>query len=96
VAGDPFFGALFTPAAALTSAGSARLGLNQGLGFALSNLTWAGGQAVAASAAGALAQATSDAVPYLLLSAACAGSLGLLLMPLAFGRMSSHRDSLTP
>jgi MFS family permease len=96
VAGDPFFGALFTPAAALTSAGSARLGLNQGLGFALSNLTWAGGQAVAASAAGALAQATSDAVPYLLLSAACAGSLGLLLMRPGLRPSEQPRNSLTP
>jgi len=94
VAGDPFFGALFTPAAALTSASSARLGLNQGLGFGLSNLAWAGGQAVAASAAGALAEATSDAVPYLLLSAACAGSLCLLLRPRAFGRIGGHRDTL--
>ena len=96
VAGDPFFGALFTPAAALTSAGSERLGLNQGLGFGLSNLAWAGGQAVAASAAGALAEATSDAVPYLLLSAACAGSLCLLLLPRARGRMGGRQDSLAP
>jgi MFS family permease len=75
VAGDPFFGALFTPAAVLISAGSSRLDLNQGLGFGLSNFAWAGGQAVAASAAGAIAQATSDAVPYLLLSAFCLASL---------------------
>jgi MFS family permease len=75
VAGDPFFGALFTPATFLTSAGSSRLGLNQGLGFGLANLAWAGGQAIAASAAGAIAQATSDAVPYLLLSALCLASL---------------------
>jgi MFS family permease len=77
----PFLAALYTPAAALTSASSARLGLNQGLGFGLGNLAWAGGQAIASSATGALAQATSDAVPYLLVSAACAVSLGLLLMP---------------
>ncbi|HEY6789920.1 MAG TPA: MFS transporter [Trebonia sp.] len=75
VAGDPFFGALFTPATFLTSAGSSRLGLNQGLGFGLANLAWAGGQAIAASAAGAIAQATCDAVPYLLLSALCLASL---------------------
>jgi MFS family permease len=86
IAFGPFFGALFTPAAALTSAAADRLGLNQGLGFGLANLAWAGGQAVASAAAGALAQATSDAVPYLLVSAACAGSLGLLLGWLAAGR----------
>jgi MFS family permease len=71
VAGNPFFGMLFTPAAALTSSGADRIGLNQGLGFGLTNLTWAAGQAVAAAGAGALAEATSDAVPYLLLSLAC-------------------------
>ena len=75
VLGNPFFGMLYTPASALVSAGAERARLNQGLGFGLANLTWAGGQAVAASAAGAIAQATSDAVPYLLLSLACLASL---------------------
>ncbi|HEX3966115.1 MAG TPA: MFS transporter [Trebonia sp.] len=90
---DPFFGWLFTPAAALTSEGSARLGLNQGLGFALTNLTWAGGQAVAASATGALAQATSDAVPYLLLSIASLVTLGGML---AHFSSQARRSSPTP
>lgn len=75
VLGYPFLGAVYTPASALTSEGASRAGLSQGLGFGLSNLTWAGGQAVAAAAAGAIAQATSDAVPYLLLSLACLLSL---------------------
>ena len=75
IAGTPFFGTLFTPASALVSEGSADLGLHQGIGFALSNLTWAAGQAAAASASGALAQATSDLVPYLLLALACLGTL---------------------
>jgi hypothetical protein len=55
------------------------LGLHQGLGFALSNLTWAAGQAAAASASGVLAQATSDLVPYLLLAFACLGTLVVIL-----------------
>ncbi len=84
VAGNPFFGMLFTPAAALTSSGADRIGLNQGLGFGLSNLTWAAGQAVAAAGAGVLAEATSDAVPYLLLSLACLLSLAAIL---SFGRI---------
>jgi len=67
------------PAATLTSAGADRIGLNQGLGFGLTNLTWAAGQAIAAAGAGALAQATSDAVPYLLLSLACLVTLGGVL-----------------
>jgi MFS family permease len=79
VVGNPFFGALYAPASALTSDGAQRGGLSQGLGFGLSNLTWAGGQAIAAAATGALAQATSDAVPYLLLSLACLVSLAALL-----------------
>jgi MFS family permease len=79
VAGNPFFGTLFTPAAALASSGADRIGLNQGLGFGLTNLTWAAGQAIAAAGAGALAEATSDTVPDLLLSLACLATLGALV-----------------
>jgi MFS family permease len=75
VLGTPFFGSLYTPAAAMVSEGANDLKLNHGIAFALTNLTWAAGQAIAASASGALAEATSDVVPYLLLSAACAASL---------------------
>jgi MFS family permease len=75
VVGMPLFGALFAPAAALVSAGADRLGLNQGLAFSLSNLTWAAGQATAAAAGGAIAQATSDFVPYALLGLACLATL---------------------
>jgi MFS family permease len=71
IAGLPFFGTLFTPAAALVSEGAADTRLNHGIAFGLTNLTWAAGQAVAASASGALAEATSDMVPYSLLSLAC-------------------------
>jgi MFS family permease len=69
IAGMPCYGALFAPATALLSAGAHRLSLNQGLAFGLANLAWASGQAVAAAASGALAQATSDLVPYALLAA---------------------------
>ena len=79
VAGTPFYGALFTPASALVSAGADGLGLNQGIAFSLSNLTWAAGQAIAASGSGALAQATSDLVPYVLLAIACLATLAWLL-----------------
>jgi hypothetical protein len=58
--------------------GAQRQGLNYGLAFALANLTWAAGQAVAASVSGALAQATSDFVPYCLLAIACLGTLAVL------------------
>jgi MFS family permease len=78
IVGLPFFGAMFAPAAALVSAGAERLGLNQGLAFSLSNLTWAAGQAVAAAAGGAIAQATSDFVPYVLLTLTCLATLAVI------------------
>ena len=68
VVGLPCYGALFAPATALLSAGAGRLQLHQGLAFGLANLAWASGQAIAALASGALAQATSDFVPYALLA----------------------------
>jgi hypothetical protein len=48
------------------------------LAFGLANLAWAGGQTVGAAASGALAQATSDVVPFVLLSAVCLGTLVML------------------
>jgi MFS family permease len=78
IALQPFYGTLFTPASALVASGAEGLGLNQGIAFAMSNLTWAAGQSVAASASGAIAQATSDLVPYTLLAIACLGTLGAL------------------
>ena len=74
IAGTPFYGTLFAPASALVASGAQGIGLNQGIAFALSNLTWAAGQSIAAAASGALAQATSDLVPYALLTAACIGT----------------------
>jgi MFS family permease len=75
VAGLPFYGALFAPATALLSAGADRMGLHQGLAFGLANLAWASGQVVAAALSGALAEATSDFVPYALLAAILASTL---------------------
>jgi MFS family permease len=84
VVGMPAFGALFAPATALLSAGVDRLRINQGLGFGLANLAWASGQALAASVSGALAQATSDVVPFTLLACACLVTvLALRLRPSA-------------
>jgi MFS family permease len=78
IAGMPSFGTLYPPAMSLLSAGAQRLELNQGLAFGLGNLAWAAGQAAAAAAAGAIAQATTDFLPYALLAAACAVSLAAL------------------
>ncbi len=78
IAGLPFYGALYAPASALVADGAQRLGLNQGIAFAVANLAWAAGQSVASSASGALAQATSDLVPYALLAACCLGTVTTL------------------
>jgi len=78
IVGMPSFGTLYTPAAALLSAGADRLRLNQGLAFGLSNLAWASGQGVGAAAGGVLAQATTDLVPYTLLASACLATLAVL------------------
>jgi MFS family permease len=71
IVGMPAFGALFAPAMALLSEGAHRQRFAQGMAFGLANLAWALGQAVAAAGSGALAQATSDRVPYFLLASAC-------------------------
>jgi MFS family permease len=76
IVGIAFLGALFTPAMTLVSEGAQHRQLDQGMGFGLANLAWAGGQGVAAAGSGALAQATSDLVPYSLLAAACLVTLG--------------------
>lgn len=78
VVGMPSFGTLYTPAAALLSAGADRLQLNQGLAFGLANLAWATGQGTGSAASGVLAQATSDLVPYTLLAVACLATLAVL------------------
>ena len=70
IVGMPSFGSLYSPAAALVSAGADRLGLNQGLAFGLGNLAWASGQGAGAAASGVLAQATTDLLPYTLLASA--------------------------
>jgi MFS family permease len=86
VLGIPFYGSLFAPASALVSDGATGMRLNQGIAFALSNLTWAAGQSVAAAASGALAQATSDLVPYALLAGACLATVPLLRASATPGR----------
>jgi predicted MFS family arabinose efflux permease len=74
-------GMIWAPAMALLSDGAEMAGLAQGFAFGLVNLAWAGGQ-VGGSAGGArLAEATSDAVPYVVLAVLCAATLTLLVRP---------------
>jgi MFS family permease len=74
-----FFGLFFTPAMSLLVDAGEQRGLDYALAFALVNVAWAPGQAFGAAAGGGLADATSDAVPYLLLSGACLVSLAGVL-----------------
>lgn len=80
VVGLPAFGVLFVPASAMISDGADRRQLHQGLAFGLANLAWAAGQGVAAASAGALAQASDDALPFALLAAVFGGT-ALALRP---------------
>jgi MFS family permease len=104
IIGMPSFGTMFAPAMSLLSGGADRLGLNQGLAFGLANLAWASGQAVAAGATGAIAQASSDLVPYVLLAATCLGTLAVvrpgpgrrLITRIAWSRPTGTRPAEPP
>jgi predicted MFS family arabinose efflux permease len=70
-------GVLWVPAGLLLTAGAELIDLDPAYAYAFFNLAWAGGFTVGAAGGGALAQVTTDAVPYLLLAAAYAVSLAL-------------------
>lgn len=71
----PLIGFLWTPSITLVSRGAEEQGVEPGFAFSLTNLAWALGQAIGSAGSGALAQATVDAVPHLLLAATCALTL---------------------
>jgi len=71
VVADPLFGLSYPPAGAMISHGAESAGLAQGYAFALFNIAWAGGQVVGNAGCAGLAQATTDAVPYVVLSLVC-------------------------
>jgi MFS family permease len=74
----PLLGMLWAPALALLSDGAEGRGLDVALGFGLANLAWGIGAMGGASGGGALADATSDATPYLLLAAVAVTTAALL------------------
>jgi predicted MFS family arabinose efflux permease len=74
----PSIGMLWAPSMALLSDGAEALGIAQGFAFALSNLGWSIGQTAGSAASARLADATVDAVPYLLLSGVCVLTLAVL------------------
>lgn len=75
VAATAAFGAFWAPAMALLSEAAENVGADQGLAFGLVNLAWAVGMVGGAAGGGGLAKATSDAVPYVILSVLCGVTL---------------------
>jgi MFS family permease len=80
VIGGAAFGALFTPAFVLIADGAEDARLAQGMAFGVMNAAWALGAVVGPAAAGAIAGATGDWIPYLLVALACLTSLALTLV----------------
>jgi len=65
------YGAFYTPGLALISHGADLAGVAQGLAFGLMNACWGLGALIGPAAGGALAGASGDSVPYLLLAGVC-------------------------
>jgi len=72
------YGALFTPSFSLVSEGAESAGLAQGMAFGLMNAAWATGAMIGPAAAGAIAGATGDAIPFVLAAAGCVAALVFL------------------
>jgi len=72
------FGSFWTPAMSMVTDEAEAIGLDYGYAFALVNIAWAPGQAGGSAIGGALASATSDAVPYLCLSVICLATYAML------------------
>ena len=69
------FGSFWTPAMSMITDEAEAVGLDYGYAFALVNIAWAPGQAAGSALGGAAASVTSDAVPYLVLTALCVVTL---------------------
>ena len=65
----------WAPGMAMLSDAAEAHGLDQALAFAISNLAWALGHVLGAGVGGAVADATSDTVPYAALAVLCAVTL---------------------
>jgi predicted MFS family arabinose efflux permease len=76
--GLPAYGSFCVPGDTLLSVAAERMRLHQGAVFGLSSLAWAVGEAAASVTAGAVAQATSDLVPGLLLAGICLAAVAAL------------------
>jgi MFS family permease len=65
------FGGFYAPSLTLLSNSAERVGMAQGITFGVMNASWALGNAIGPAAGGALAQATRDAVPFVVGAAVC-------------------------
>ena len=65
------FGGFYAPSLTLLSNSAERVGMAQGITFGVMNSSWALGNAIGPAAGGALAQATRDAVPFLVGAVIC-------------------------
>ena len=73
------FGSFYAPGLTMLSHEAEHAGLAQGLTFGVMNTAWAIGNAIGPAAGGGLAQATSDAVPYLVGAGICAATLAFVV-----------------
>jgi MFS family permease len=73
------FGSFWIPAMSMVTDAAEESGLEYGYAFALINIAWAPGQAGGAAIGGAVASATTDAVPYLSLTVLCLVTLAALM-----------------
>jgi len=80
VVGAAVSGSLLTPASALLSDGAEAAGAPQGLVFGLFTLAWAVGQVLGSVGGARLADATADAVPYLVIAALAVLTLLVLMI----------------
>ena len=86
------YGALWTPGMAFLSDSVEQHGLDQIVGFGLMNVAWAPGFALGAAAGGGIADATSDALPYLLATAVCLLTLAGLAGPPGVSLRAARRS----
>ena len=78
VASGPVIGLLWTPGLVLLGKGSDDAGFDHTYAFALMNLAWAAAQTVATVGGGALAHASSDAVPLALVAGVALATAALM------------------
>jgi MFS family permease len=74
----PLLGMLWTPAIATLAEGADLRGIDQAFAFGLANLAWGTGTSIGGSGGAALADATADAVPYVIVGVAAVATAVVL------------------